>query len=278
MKKHLQLLGLLSALLMAGMLLTACPTDGGGGEGDGVPTPGSLPVLPDGVAYVASEAEAKALLTAIGPVFESVGGSVQSLIYTAQEDSEDSMNTSWNISGDTESIDGLKVTSKGSYTTQSEPAGFMEEGFTDYAVGNYAQIASTSDTTVELTANKTESGGVVYKGSKVAATTSGTMKISITELSGTTLKMRLTGTAEETNRYTLTASGSGKGGKIILDLHTSGSIDQDYTGSGEFPDLAYTYSGSLTVYGEGDAEVYRLPITNTTFGEATEYFTTAMPE
>jgi hypothetical protein len=86
MKKSLKLWGLLSILLIAGMMFTACSTDDGGSD-DGGTSPGSLPSLPidddPTLAYVASEAEAKALLTALKPAFGSVGDQVQSLIENA---------------------------------------------------------------------------------------------------------------------------------------------------------------------------------------------------
>jgi hypothetical protein len=260
-------------------MFAACSTDDGD-DNDGGTSLGSLPSLPTdddpNLAYITSEAEAKALLTALKPAFGSVGNQVQSLIEHAQDDSSDEGN--WNISGNT-FIDGLKVTSKGSNTYKATPPNFMNEGYTNPKVGDNVQMSSSMETAVDITKDKTESGVVIYQGSKVEQKEkeSGSYSITAVSLSPLNIKIRISGSGEESAVYTLTVSSGGKGGKIILDARQSGSLSTDYIYTGDddddFPDMALKYSGSLTVYGADDAVIYSLPINNeATYETATAYF------
>jgi hypothetical protein len=273
MKKSLKLSGLLGMLLIAGMMFTACPTDGSD-DGDGTPSPGSLPALPDtlpdgtNATYAATEEEAIALLTALEPVFTSVGNDVESLIGKAQN------NGNWAISGDT-SIEGIKVTSKGSYTSKREPENFMDEDWIP-AVGHNGQMSSNTETTVDITADKTVSGVVVYAGSKVEQKAKSSQSFRITELSSSGAKVHISASGEESNVFSLTVSSGGKGGKIILNARQSGSLNNDFVFASEeddFPEPSVKYSGSLTVYGDGNKAIYTLPIeSEATYEAAMAYF------
>jgi hypothetical protein len=235
-----------------------------------------LPALPDtlpdgtNATYAATEEEAIALLTALEPVFTSVENDVTSLIEKAQN------NGTWTISGDT-SIEGIKVTSKGSYTSKSEPENFMDEDWTP-AVGHNGQMSSNMETTVDITADKTVSGIVVYAGSKVEQKAKSSQSIRITELelSASSAKVRISVSGEESNVFSLTVSSGGKGGKIILNARQSGSLNGDYVFAGEeddFPEPSVKYSGSLTVYGDGNKAIYTLPIeSEATYEAAMAYF------
>jgi hypothetical protein len=151
------------------------------------------------------------------------------------------------------------------------------------AVDDNTQESSSSVTTVELTGNKEVSGVVIYQGSKIEQkeTESGSYRITSVSLASFNMTMHISESEAESAVYTLTASSGGKGGKIILDAHLSESLSTDYTYSftggddDDFPEPSIKYSGSLTVYGAGDAVIYTLtlPINNeATYETATDYF------
>jgi hypothetical protein len=269
MKKSLKLLGLLSVLLIAGMMFAAC-SDGGGDDDNG-PSPGSLPSLPaddPSIAYVSTEAEARALLTpALRSVLRSVDNMVEDLI--EGKISPTANGGSWSITNDT-SISGVKVSSKGSFTETD----FMDDDWYP-SKGESGRDSSSADTTVELTGDKAEYGVVIYSGSKVEQKEQYSVSYNVTDISSSGLTMRMSGSNDETTNYALTVSSGGKGGKIILNARQSATLpDRSYTFTFDdgFPDVSVKYSGSLTVYGEGDKELYKLPITDReTYYEATDY-------
>jgi hypothetical protein len=213
---------------------------------------------------VTNEIEAINLLTAVRPVFESVGYQVESLIWNSSDD-----NGSWNINGDVTSIPGLKVTSRGSETYTANPPNFMDDDW-EPAAGQSLQMSESSDTTVELTTDKVASEVVIYQGSTVTQKENETGSLSITAISGSGATIRASMSENDSDQYALTASYTGKGGKIILNARRTASIsNQTYniTSLDDFPEPPFTYSGSLTVYGADDAEVFTVLINS----EATYY-------
>jgi hypothetical protein len=272
MKKSLKLLGLLSVLLIAGMMFAACSDGGGDGDEDNGPSPGSLPSLPandPSIAYVSTEAEARALLTtALRSILRSVDNMVEDLI--EDKISFTANGGSWNITNDT-SISGVKVSSKGSFTESD----FMDDDW-EPSKGENGRDSSSNDTTVELTGNKEASGFVIYSGSRVEQKEQYSVSYNVTDISSSGLTIRMSGSNDETTAYAMTVSSGGKGGKIILNARQSATLpDSSYTFTSydDFPDVPVKYSGSLTVYGEDDEELYKLPIANDeTYYEAMSYF------
>jgi hypothetical protein len=273
MRKSLTLPGLLGAALAAGLLFTACPMDGGG---DGGPSPADLPGLPSATPYVASRAEALALLTALRPAFVSVKNDVEYRVWQAQTGSTDGR---WDIT-DATSLTGITVRSKGRLVTA--PVSLMDPDSNSIPKkGDRGTMSSSVETSADITADTTESGVLVYGGSRVVEKERATASYTITDvvvLGGipTGFTVLMSGSGEFTALYTLTASSGGKGGKIILNLRMGGSIsnvEYSYPGDGESPDMPYTYSGSLNVYGANDEAQYTLDITNmATYQQAMAYF------
>ncbi|MDR2103515.1 MAG: hypothetical protein LBP42_05360 [Treponema sp.] len=276
MKRNLLLTGLLSVLLMAGMMFTACPTDddGGGGGGVPVPQPGDLPGLPSsvGAEYVSNRTEAEDLLKALKTGFQPVYGDVNNLIDDKVKSTENGY--TWNVSDGT-SIAGLEINAKGDSTSKSKPDNFGDEESGDYepAVGDYLEESENSYTTIEFTADKTEGGATVYKGNSIVEQYMSSNKNTITGSS----KLAVTISANDSRVYGLTVSSGGKGGKIILSASRKGSISKDdieipEDGGPDIPDLPITYSGSLKVYGDGSVLYTEKINTKAAYDKAVDYF------
>jgi hypothetical protein len=277
MKKSFVLTGLLSVLLIACMMFSACPMDSGDDDGGGGTKPEDLPDLPSGTPYAANETEAKALLGDLKPGFLAVEGQVESLIRgTPPTETENS--SSVKITDNT-SITGLKINYEGSETFKAVPENFMNEGYEDIAkAGDYMEGSETENYTIEFTADKSESGAVVYKGSSIGREESGSMRIVLKALSGPMSgTITVSGSQKSSIVYSLTASAGGKGGKIILEAAVEGSFDTDFnvdaSWDGDMPDVPASYSGSLKVFGADDEVKYELSITNAaTYQQALAYF------
>lgn len=278
MKKNLLLTGLLSALLIAGMMFTACPVesdDDDGGNGLPVPGPAELPVLPVGSGYVSSEAEAKALLNDFGTAgVRTLRYEVEELIRSKRTENKDSYTLA--VKDDT-SLPGLKINATGNATYRLNPPDFMQDGYIPKA-GDSMGEDQTSDTTVEFTADKSAGGATVYKGSRISEKSAESSSVTIEKIdtasqSGT---VNFAGSGSSFHVYSLTVSGGGKGGKIILNAQVQGSGSKTITVSDEnfdFPDIPVTYSGSLTVYGANDTAVYTKNISGEAdYNEVMAYF------
>jgi hypothetical protein len=278
MKKRIVWTGLLSVLLIAGMMFTACPMDSGSDSGGSKPKPEDLPELPPGTDYVADETEALALLGALKSVTSDVSNEVGNLINAAGSGTEDDY--SWKITNDT-SIPSLKINAEGRITREADPDNFMQEDYDEPEAGDYGEGSRTENTTVEFTANKSASGVVVYAGSRTRMEESASMKTEIKAVLEPSVTFTESGSNKETVVYRLTASSNGKGGKIILGALAEESLTREveedpWDGSQPSPDYSSasgSYSGSLKVFGADNALVYELPITNrTTYRQALGYF------
>ncbi|MDR2078228.1 MAG: hypothetical protein LBP74_00720 [Treponema sp.] len=260
MKKNVLLTGLISALLIAGMLFTACPTDSGEPSGLSAPDPGDLPDLPDaaGVTPVGTTAEAKALLNGIKDNYSGIRGNVEALIINKVV--PNSSGRTWNVKDDT-SLPGLKINAQGNYT---ETSTIRED--TIPKAGDYMEISENRDASVEVTGDRTEKEMTFYKGSRIAEKEEGYVKVTIKSMSAANASITITESANASYVYGLTVSHNGKDGKIILDAHAKGSLTKTMTVSSfdvDLPSMEITYSGSLCVYGADDKEVvYREDITN----------------
>jgi hypothetical protein len=251
MKKHSVLMGLLSVLLMAGLMFSACPMedddDDGGldvpGAGD-LPDPGTNP-------YVATEDEAKALLEALSPGFPTVFGEVKGVIGAKQLEAwskSDGKSMSYKVEND-DSVTGLKINSSGRENREGDESKGKSSG--------------ESNTTVDITSDIEKSGLTVYKGSVVKTRDNS---------SGERNEKEEKGSFEELHAFALTVSSGGKGGKIILEAKYTGKGTTNYE-SGEDVDGSTTYSGSLIVYGADEKEWHRVNIKDeATYGEALGYF------
>jgi hypothetical protein len=258
---------------MAALMFTACPMDSGGGGGG--PKPEDLPELPAGTTYVTNETEAKALLGALKPGFQSIRSQVGNLISPTNTDS----GYSWNVTDNT-SISGLKVNSRGAGTEKTNIANPEAiDNFDDLKQGDWMEYSETSDTTVEFTGDKTVSDATVYQGSKSVDKASELSKMTIKSISNTGGTVTVNVSGEASQQCGVTASIGGKGGKIILEAGARGSLNGDYNLADMMgddiptPSPSITYSGSLKVYGADNAVVYELSIKGEdTYDEAVSYF------
>jgi hypothetical protein len=252
MKKNKVLMGLLSVLLMAGILFTACPMNSDDDDDDGlsVPGPGDLPSLPSDTTAITTKAEAEELLGKLDG-FKSVFFQAQGVVETAH-DAEYAKLVPLGGSGsyevtDNTSVTGLKINSTGSFSV--DISGTEWEG------------SDESETTVDFIDDVAgESTAIVYKDSvlKFKAESSSTFGASGYEGQGTDFQVfgLTVSTGTDENK---------KGGKVILDTKTTYEDNGD-TETG-------TYEGSLTVYGKDDAELYTLEIKDeASYNKALGYF------
>jgi hypothetical protein len=279
MKKNLLLTGLVSVLLLAGMMFTACGGDDGGDDGLSAPGAGDLPALPSdtGIAYVSTETEAKTLLNGLGAGLTLLRGAVEDLVMENGTESEgnNSYTYSWNVKDDT-SITNLKVNATGRMVER-----WSDSGGEIPKAGDYQETSENSTTAIEFTGNMSGGGGIIYQGSSIAEETalSGKMTIKTINQSAMTGTVNVNGSMDVSHAYGLTVSSSaGKGGKIILDARVEASLNKDITVSFEDgfdgPEITPKFSGSLKVYGESnDTPVYTLNIVNEDdYEEALGYF------
>jgi hypothetical protein len=275
MKKNVLLTGLIGALLIAGMMLTAC---GGDDDPGGLPVPGpdDLPALPtdSGIAPVSTQAEATALLGSFTSGVASLRRQVENLAEQNgdETETETSYRYVWDIKDDT-SISGLKINSNGSVVEK-----WM--GDDDIPKANdYTEASDDSNTTIEFIGDKSVSGGTIYEGSRTAEKVAEFervtfKKVDMLSMSGT---INVNASVNESYAYGLTVSYNGKSGKIILDATLAGSLNKDIDifSEDDYPDMAITltYSGSLVVYGADNEEVYREDITDKDeFEDVFKYF------
>jgi hypothetical protein len=285
MKKKLTLTEL-AGIALAGLSLAACPA-GGGSTGGGL-SPEDLPELPESAGYVSNETEAKALLGALEPGFLTLRNSLDTLIQGAREGDE--TNYSWMLVYDQPS-EALKINSLGRATLEMNLPEDPENPENWYNLsGVLVDGSQNENTTIEFTGNKTLGEAAVYQGSKAAEKMSASYKTTVKAITpeNSPTGMRITVTVDASGQisqdYGLTASSGGKGGKLILKAAAGLSLHSDFTFSfseiaemGENgPDMSLIspiFSGSLSVYGDGNAAVYELPITSQeSYEEALGYF------
>jgi hypothetical protein len=274
MKKNSVLMAL-SVLLMAGLMFSACPTDGGGDDGGGglsVPGAGDLPGLPadGGITYVASKDEATALLAALRPGFPTVSSAVNAVINAAQsaaEDASEDGNYSFEVKDNT-TVEKLKINASGRYNWSSNVSA-EEQGY-EPKPGDWMKQTFGDNVTVNFTGDKTASGLTAYQDSVVKSESEGSWDAKLKDNGKADVKI----SGGEVYAYGLTVSSGGKGGKIVLDARATGALSGEYTDPEEAEDdVSTTYSGSLTVYGADDAEVYKLDIKDeATYDQALGYF------
>jgi hypothetical protein len=273
MKKNLLLTGLLSVLLVAGMMFTACPMesdDDDGGNGLPVPVPEDLPVLPAGPGYVSNETEAIALLQELRDVTSPARRDIRTVLQN------NSTENGYAVKDDT-STSYLKINATESHAFKSQPDNFMRDDYDDPKVGDYMELSQDGNDTVEFTGEKSEGGVTVYRGSRIAEKLAAYYKVTLKRIDGENSGLvNFTASTDSSAVYGLTVSGSsGKGGKIILEAKTWASINQDITVSDNFtePAVPVTYSGFLKVYGTGNAVVYTKNISNEAdYNEVAAYF------
>jgi hypothetical protein len=280
MKKSLLLMGLLSVLLMAGMMFTACSMGNDDDGGLSVPAPGDLPALPSGVDYVSTEAEAKTLLAELTQGFWTIENTVMDQVRDLIEDNETETETeteysyTWNVQDGI--AGGLKINTWGTETYKTNNANFMSDDYSPKE-GDYDEESESSDTAVEFTADKTAGEVIVYEGSRITVRDVDSYRMTITKLTTPTSgTVNFTGSENYSLAYGLTASVGGRGVKIILDAQAQGSINKDLTvsnGDFDWPDTPLSYSGSLQVYGADDTPVYTKNIkTKADYDEVMGYF------
>jgi hypothetical protein len=284
MKKHSVLMGLLSVLLMAGLMFSACPMEDDDDDDGGLDVPGAgdLPGLPEdpGIEYVATVDEAKVLLgkmkDGFGPMYDAY--EVAEKAEDKAKDESTDRKYSYEVKGDT-SVSGFKVNANGRYSwssnLDSETVKEIMSGRGDpvslLTEGKYMEQSYNSYIAVDFTSDTTESGVTILKGGSSKQKTESNGRV--TRKNETTISAK--DSSEDSRTGGLTVYSGGKGGKIILEAK------QEYSASGdidvtEWPgddDTEPTYSGFLAVYGKDNKEVYKLNIINAqTYGEALGYF------
>jgi hypothetical protein len=277
MKKNLVFAGLTSVLLAAGLMFTACPTEGGSGGGL---NPENLPVLPNGVTYVTTDTEAKALLSALRPGFSAAREDINKLIQNALEEEEG--NVTWSIA-DEISIENLKINSLGRSVIKENLSKVEDvDDLTGLIGSTLIEGSQNENTTVVFTGDKALSGATVYQGSKTVERASASYKATLKSISlkDMAIIVNINGSGQSSQEYGLTASSNGKGGKIILEAAARFSLKGDFditdimgTDGPDMSGVSPTISGFLKVYGADNAVVYELPIINQeSYVEALGYF------
>jgi hypothetical protein len=282
MKKKLLLMGLVSVLLMAGMMFTACggDDDDGGGGGVSAPKLGDLPDLPAdtgaGLAYVATDAEAKYLLSS---------ESFRYALWSAEDAAEelikakakvDANGRSWEVGPDDKTKIGFIINSKGKETSKGVDIWDVDENYKP-KVGESSEMSSSEETTIEFIANTT--GPVtIYSGSKIASKGDGSQSMKITAINETSHTVTLTasGSSSRSYAYGLTVSFNGKGAKIILEAKITipkTTLEITIPGNDDDEPDVTKYSGVLKVYGTNNKIVYEKAIdSEKAFDEVSEYF------
>jgi hypothetical protein len=266
------------------MFFAACSTDDddNGPSKLPVPAPGDLPGLPDvdEIMPIVSRAEAEALLSGLKEGFGSFRGEVEDLIEGKIETTpiDSGVTQTWNIKDNTD-LSGLKINAVGDSTQR---ATLSLDGTAIPKPGDYMEMSENRDAAVEFTGNRTEGGATVYSGSRIAEKARSYGKVTIKSIDAAqsgSITVYGSGSAEFV--YSLTASSGGKSGKIIFEAGIEGSMNRDLDISDEvldnidelFGELPFVFSGSLTVYGADDAELYREDIANADdFTMLAEYF------
>jgi hypothetical protein len=269
MKRNHGLLGAAALLLAAVFIVTGCPMDGGGTDGTDLqpPAPGAMPALPTDSTAVGNETEAKALLTALktSGIFNRIENKVRTVI-EENGGEEDTFTITDKTSG------GVKVSASGTST---------ETGALDFDSSTFTQGQSYSSSEKEsrkatLTEDYTESSVTVLKDSVFEKKDDETFNGSVTA-AGNESTAKFTLSQSYSGQYAIgfVVKAGGKAAKISLDAKESHSAQASNKTWAELNEMAdsTTYSGSLTVYGANDAEVYKLPITDEdTYYEAMAYF------
>jgi hypothetical protein len=270
MKKRFVLTGLLSVLLIAGLIFTACPMDSGGGGSNGpsvdVPAAGDLPALPAGKTPVSSENEAKALLNALG---------TSGMLWTLRNNVEDvieenTAGTETSGSWEFENVqkNGMKISSSGRYS--------YETNVTDeknLKKGDYYKENGRQDTTVELIADKSGGSYSLVSGSIFAEGEESNEGVTLTEVDANGGTMRINGSQKAAYGYGLTFAYNNTAGKIILDASGGATFSGTISWGDEWPEPQITISGSLKVYGASDdTPVYSETITKDNYEVILGYF------
>ncbi|MDR2094479.1 MAG: hypothetical protein LBP76_03040 [Treponema sp.] len=268
MKKHSVLMGLLSVLLMAGLMFSACPMDNDDDDDDGglsAPSTEDLPGLPENTAYVTKDG-AEALLGTVKNVFESVSSAFQGVIEKEFESAEPPEDGKYffEVKDDT-SVEGLKINVTGNGSFSSNPPDMTENH--DFKAGDYYEKISHLYAAADFTSDKEEAGVTIRKGSSIQNKADEYQKVS--SIKDATTQQQESEKSSMTGG--LTVYSDGKGGKIILEAN---KVEDSKRESGEDkPTVNSTYTGFLAVYGQDDTEVYKLVIENEeTYKKALAYF------
>jgi hypothetical protein len=270
MKKNLLLTGLLSALLMAMMLFTACSSGSDDPPGLSVPGPGDLPDPPatSGTTTAGVKADAVALLDGLKNNNWQIRYDIEKLVNgkVITEPLPNGAKQTWNVKDDT-SLTGLKINAWGNGTETSS----MDENTFMPKAGDYMEFSETRDVTVEVTADRSEGSVILYKGSSIAEKHENNGRMTINQ-NGT---VTVSGSQNTSVVYALTVSLGGKDGKIILDAHAerSGTKTMSFSSIEDDIDIPVTYYGSLRVFSIDNTELYEEVIANEgDFLNALEYF------
>jgi hypothetical protein len=252
MKRYFLLTAALASAVF--LLFSACDTDSGETSSFGVnaPSAGDLPEITSGGTYVADETAATALLAALreSGVSNTVRSGINGLVESKADD-----NGSWSFKDDT-SVDGLKVSSSGSYSYKSSVPDSDDDYV--YKVGDYREISQKSDTTAEITKDKSSSGITVLTGGKIAEKTDSSGKQTVKSLKsdGSPDTFTITGSEQSAYGYGFTVLNGGVGGKVVFSATYKASFSGVMQQDEPAPKPTITASGSLKVYGAENALIY----------------------
>jgi hypothetical protein len=251
MKKNLLTTGIL--ILVFAALFTACPQDAEAPDGPEVEVPkaGDLPALPTttGVSAVATEAEAKALLTGMGTITSTLSSLTMKVVET---NGTPDKNGNWSFD-DKLSPDG-EVKVSASYSVSSNRLGLEQAP----KPGDTLKTSITRETKVILEKDLKKDDYTLLKG----GTTAGKSSVSVDatyETDGFSIKEYK---VDDVASLGLTVSSKDKAGKIIVEFTVASEIPAGKYGEDEdlFEKMKDTYTGTLKVYGADDKEVYTLDL------------------
>ena len=269
--RHGRLFGFAVIAMAAIFTLTGCQTEDDSPPANPGPKPpaaSELPALPAGATAVGTDTEATALLTALkdGGVSNSIRNAVWNVIDENAADEDD-----YNIADKTGS--GVKVISASGLSTQTGDLDFDSATITK---GQTYKSSYKNNWKAALTADKTSGEATVLKDSVLESKDESSMDITVTA-AGNPSTAKISGSLSGIEQYAfgLTVTGGGKAAKIVLEAKYSASTQVSDKTQEQAQNMTpvKAYSGSLTVYGANDAEVYKLPITNAaTYDQALGYF------
>ncbi|MDR0569400.1 MAG: hypothetical protein LBG87_09380 [Spirochaetaceae bacterium] len=255
---HALCTGVLSSLLMLGlMLFAAC--DNGDGDNDNGPTV-ETPSISDVPAFdgpaVENSADAVSFLSEIRSANLSIYTQAYMLISSKMtyEEAEDgnSGKSTWDFTNQKTSDNTMQVTSKG----KSE---YKEVG-DGKTVGDKEEGSRNTDTSATVIADIPSGDVTVKTGSKFAEKSESSQKLTVTAVTdGRPSEYNGNVSQQEAYSFGLSVTADGKGGKIIFSATKSQSFSGTASASTE---ITPSISGSLKVYGTGDAEVYSQTIDN----------------
>jgi hypothetical protein len=283
----------MGVLLMAGLLVLAACSDGGGGVGSKTPPVSSLPDFPTGGGITAPSSqlsleEVEDILAGLQNVVENIRDAAEEVVEENSTETETdkegnySYSNTWNFKNQKDGDEIVNVTSDGNY---------LEKAVGSSTGGTFTST-DRMNVKVTLLEDVASYGTTVYTGSVIEEKTDmqGTVKVNVNISTGAGT-ISVSGRNNASWSYGLTVSNGTIAVKIIFNasVKVSGSDSEQvsFASAGDYEDLIgetvgeiqedlmedAIISGTLKVYGAGDKEVFDLEIDDLeTLNEYLDYF------